>query len=445
MSTGVGLLVVALLIAANALFVAAEFALVASRRTTLTQMVEEGVRGARVADLLLTRISFVLSACQFGITATSLLVGFLAEDAVGGVLRPLTEALGLPDATVTFVSITGAFLLSTAVQMVFGELAPKNLALALPERVAARTSGAMRAFGVVFGPLIRLFDGSAVVICRWFGIEVREELEQGLSPDELARVVRASGEEGSLTPEQTALLTRGIALGDRRVAEVIVPRPDVVWLDEDDPLVRLREQAAATGHSRFPVRAGSDDDVVGTVHVKDLIPHATDEDALARLTVGDVVAEALVVPEGETLRDLLRQLRSTRRTFAVVVDEYGGTAGIVTIEDVVEELVGDIADEFDRETPLVRRAGKDRYRVSGGVRPDRLAAQLDLELPEGDYETVAGFVLAELGRIPDVGDDVTHDGWRLTVMEMDGVRVAELQVRRDEPAPATIDHGAGEP
>jgi CBS domain containing-hemolysin-like protein len=424
------LVLVVVLIAANGLFVAAEFALVASRRGIVEEAAAAGDRRARITLKELSNISFVLSAAQFGITATSLVVGFLAEDAIGGVIvSPLLELLGMSEQSRVALSLTLAFLLSTIVQMLFGELAPKNLAIARPEPTSYAVAGAMRAFGIVMGPIIRVFDGAAGWLSRTvFKVEVRDELLGGYSSEELARIISASRDGGSLSEFQGELLERAVDLGDRRAHEVMVPRPDVVFLDADATVEDLRASARHTGHSRFPVRAGGDDDVVGTVHIKDLLTVPAEERATTPLR--DIVQPALVVPESERLRRLLGQMRVERRTFAVVIDEYGGTAGIITVEDVLEELVGDIEDEFDRRQGLVRRVGRGRFLVTGALRVDQAAGALGFELPEGEYETVAGFVIDRLGRIPDTGEQVEHDGWVLEVAEMAGVRVSRLLVTR---------------
>lgn len=435
MSPTLALLVVVVLIVLNGLFVAAEFGLVAARRGLIEERAEAGDRRARYALRELKRLSFVLSAAQFGITASSLLVGFLAEDAVGNtLLRPVAEAFGLSAATVTAIGVTGAFLLSTIVQMLFGELAPKNLAIARPEAVSLALGGFMRGFGAVFGPLIRVFDRSAEWVSETvFRIEVRDELVGGHSLDELSRIVAASGEYGALSTMQAQLLERGVGLGDTRVQEIMVPRPDVRFLDADATLEDLRAAVRATGHSRFPVKATSEDDIVGTVHVKDMLRVAPADRATTPLH--DVTAPVLAVPESEPVRRLLPLLRQRRRTFAVVVDEYGGTAGIVTIEDLVEELVGEIEDEHDADEPGVRRLAPGRLVVDGSVRADHVDDLVGVTLPEGEFETVAGFVIDRLGRIPSEGESVLHGGWRFTVHRVEGVRVSEVELVRTEERP----------
>lgn len=426
MSAPFALALVVFLVLANGLFVAAEFALVASRRGLIEELAAKGDRRAKVALGELKQLSFVLSSAQFGITATSLMVGFLAEDAVGDVLvRPVVDRFGMPDGTATVVSVAFAFLISTVVQMVIGELAPKNIAIARPEQTAMRVTPITRWFGILAGPIIRVFDRAAALITeRIFRVEVLEELQGGLDLSEISRIISASRDDGALAGGQAELMARAAELGDRRVSAVMVPRPDVVWLHPDDTANDLRMTAKSSGHSRFPLRS-EDDEFVGTVHVKDLI----DVEDLDATLLGDLATEPLVVPESETMRSLITTMRRAQRTFAHVVDEYGTAAGIVTMEDVVEQLVGDIEDEFDRPVePRVRRLGVGRFQLQGTVRTERFTAVTGFELPEGEYETVAGFVIDALGHLPAEGEFVDLDDVRLTVRRVDGVRVVELEV-----------------
>lgn len=428
MSAQFALALVGVLVLANGLFVAAEFALVASRRGLIEELAAAGDRRARVALGELKQLSFVLSSAQFGITTTTLIVGFLAEDAVGeAVVRPIVERFGLPDSTTTFVALTGAFLISTVVQMVVGELAPKNIAIARPEQTAMRVTPITRWFGIALGPVIRVFDRAAAKITEGiFRVEVTEELHGGLELDEISRIISASRDEGALLGGQAELLARAAVLGDRRVAAVMVPRPDVVWLRPTDTAADLRATAKSSGHSRFPLRS-EDDEFVGTVHVKDLIGVDDPDSTL----LADLATDALVVPESENLRSLITTLRRAQRTFAHVVDEYGTATGIVTMEDVVEQLVGEIEDEFDRPVePRVRRLGVGRFQLQGTVRTERFTAVTGTALPDGEYETVAGFVIDALGHLPAEGEFVDVEGIRLTVSRVEGVRVAELEVVR---------------
>lgn len=441
--TYLGLLAVAALVVANGFFVAAEFGLVAARRAAIEERAAKGSRRARAALHEMSNLSFMLSGAQLGITITSLVLGYVAEPALAHLLRPVIHLFNLSESTTLAISLGAALIVSTVLQMVVGELAPKNLAVARPEETALAVAVPMRFYSVAFRPVIWVFDSAAALLSRLVGIEPREELLGGYTQDELARIIEASTEEGSLSEEKAQLLLRAVELGERRVSEIMVARPDIVWLRADDPIDALRDTARGTGYSRFPVCGEDDDDVVGSVHIKDMLMLTPQVESA---TVADVAHEALVVPESHTLRRLLADLRARQRTFAVVVDEFGGTAGIVTLEDVLEALVGEIADEFDPETPALRRLGVSRYVIPGRMRIGRVEEVLGTELAEGDFETVAGFVIDGLGHIPRAGEWVRHDGWRFVVLGLEGNRVTEVLLEReDEDTPASAAPGTVTP
>jgi len=417
---------VVVLIILNGLFVAVEFAVVSARGPALDELVADGDREAgRVADAL-RRLPFFLSTVQFGITATSLLVGFLADRAIGETLiAPLLRAVGLPGERTTALTVGLALLVSTLVQMLFGELFPKNVAISRPIPVARRLSGFARASMSLLGPVVRVFDAAAEEVTRRvFRVETPDRLDDAPGLDELTRIITASGARGSLTSGQTELLRRAVALGARRVGEVMVPRPDIEWLTADASLADLEQRARETGFSRFPIHGRTEDDIVGTVHVKDLLLYAPSEHM--RTSVGAVASPPLHVPESETLRQLLDEFRRRRRTFAIVVDEFGSTAGIVTLEDVLEALVGDIEDEFDRRRRRINVRGD---RIPGSTTVGRFAERFGVELPDGPYETVAGYVLARLGIIPEPGARVVVGDLELTVLRRERLRITELSVR----------------
>ncbi len=374
----------------------------------------------------LDRASLMLSGVQFGITATSLVVGFLAEAAVGDALiRPALGLFSLPEATVAPLSLTLAFVISTVVQMLFGELAPKNLALAIPERMSLWVAFPIRWFGKAFGPIIRIFDGSAAwVTRRVFRVDASEERHVGHSPEEITRIIVASRDEGQLSMDQGELLTRAVELAERRVYEVMVPRTRVAFLDGDDTVDSLRIASRETGHSRFPVVGESDDDILGTIHIKDLL--SVDASQRGTTLMRSIASPALIVPETDRLRPLLTKMRQAHRTFAIVADEYGGVAGIVTLEDVVEELVGEIEDEFDSERETIVSTPGGGFLFDGAVRTDEASEILGTELPDGEYDTIAGLLIDVLERIPAEGESVEVAGWRLTAAEIDGMRVAKV-------------------
>lgn len=433
MSGWLALSAVVVLVALNGLFVAAEFAVVSARGPALDDLAETGDRRAVDVAALLGRLPFFLSMVQFGITVTSLVVGFLADRAIGATLvRPLLAALGVPVEASVAVSVTLALLVSTLVQMLFGELFPKNVAISRPIPVARALAGFSNGAIVLLGPVVRILDRAAEEVTRRvFRVETPSRLDDAPGLDELGRIIAASGARGSLTAGQTELLRRAVSLGARRVGEVMVPRPDVVWATTGMTLGAMAELARSSGHSRFPIRGDTEDDVLGTVHVKDQLQ--VPRERRAGTPVDAVAAQPLFVPESETLRALLDELRLRRRTFAIVVDEYGSTAGIVTLENVLETLVGDIEDEFDPAgAGSITRGPRSAERIAGSMTLARFAERFGIALPEGPYETVAGLVMAELGRVPDMGDRTVHGGLELAVSRREGLRVTELTVRRAE-------------
>jgi CBS domain containing-hemolysin-like protein len=421
-----GLLAVLVLILACGFFVAAEFAIVAVDRSRVEQQALEGRRGAKAALAVLKRLSFHLSGAQLGITITSLVIGFIAEPTIARALDPLvSDIVGVRNAK--GVSVAAALSIATAVQMVLGELVPKSLAIAKPTRAAYALAGPMRFINQIFGPLITLLNGAANWSVRLMGIEPKEELASVRSLEELELLIRSSGQDGTLEPEAFTLLTRSIRFADKTAADALVPRLSVVWLSADDTVADLARRSAETGFSRFPVCGADLDDVLGVVHVKDVFSVPFEERPLRSVTA--IMHEGFVVPESRELKDMLVELRRQGTHLAIVVDEYGGTAGIITMEDILEEIVGEIDDEHDPVAPpltSVQRPGE--WVVDGTTHPDEVFDLCGLELPEGEFETIAGFVLARLGHIPDVGERIEHDGWIIEVVERDRLRVAKLRL-----------------
>jgi CBS domain containing-hemolysin-like protein len=427
--TALGLVAVLLLILATGFFVAVEFALVAIDRGRVELDVEAGRRGAKATSDALGRLSFHLSGAQLGITVTSLIVGFIAEPTIAAALEPLVGGV-VGDRRASAVSIATALVLATVVSMVIGELVPKSLAIARPRTTAYALAGPMVVVGRVLGPLIRLLNESANWTVRRLGIEPREELTSVRSLQELELLIRSSGEEGTLAPKALTLLTRSIRFGEKDAADALVPRRSVTSVPVDETVSALATRSVETGHSRFPVVGADLDDVRGVVHVKDVyrVPYAD----RSGTTVEQIMAPAFVVPETRDLTALLVDLRRSGTHLAVVIDEHGGTAGIITLEDVLEEIVGEIDDEHDRPTPLLtegERAGE--WLLDGYLHPDEVYEASGFLVPEGEYETLAGFVLDQLGRIPEVGEGFDHGGWHIEVAARDHLRVATVRLHRD--------------
>jgi CBS domain containing-hemolysin-like protein len=392
-----------------------------------------GDRRAHQVQHALRTLSFQLSGAQVGITITTLVTGYIAEPAIARLIRPGLDAVGLPAAAVGGVSLGIALALATALSMLFGELVPKNLAIARPLSTARRVAGALNAFSTAFGWLIAALNGSANWILQRLGIEPAEDLRSARSPQELGSLVRSSAQQGTLDQGTATLLDRSLRFGERTAEELMTPRLQVQALRADATTLALVDAARRTGFSRFPVYGSDLDDVRGVVHVKQAF--AVPAGQRAATPVGALASPVSTVPNSLDGDALLDRLRGQGLQLAIVVDEYGGTAGIVTLEDLVEEIVGDVRDEHDRmEMSQVQPLGDDRWIISGLLRVDEVAEAVGLAIPEGDYETVAGLVLERLGRIPDAGDEIDLDGWRLTVIRMDRRRIADLRLTRTAPA-----------
>ncbi|MCA1676832.1 MAG: hemolysin family protein, partial [Actinobacteria bacterium] len=371
------------------------------------------------------------SGAQVGITITTLLTGYLAEPAIGELIRPALEATGLPAAAAGAVSIGLALALATALSMVVGELVPKNLAITRPLQTARQVAGILNAFSTVFRWLIEGLNGSANWVVRRLGVEPAEDLRSARSPEELGSLVRSSAQRGTLDQGTATLLYRSLRFGERTAEELMTPRVQVEALRAEESVLDLVDAARRTGFSRLPVYGSDLDNTLGAVHVKQAF--VVPADKRSHTTVGSLTMSVPTVPSSLDGDALLDRLRASGLQFAIVVDEYGGTAGIVTLEDVVEEIVGDVRDEHDRmEISQVRQLGERTWLISGLLRADELADATGFAMPEGDYETVAGLVLARLGRIPDVGDEIEVAGWQLVVMRMEGHRIAELRLTRTD-------------
>src|SRR5215204_3285436 len=420
--------VAGVLIVGNAVFVAAETALVTVDRNLVESLAREGsVRFGRVRGAL-QRLSTYLSAAQLGITVTSLAIGLVAEPSLATLLRAPLDALGL-DADVTAVAaIALTLLLATAVQMVFGELVPKNIALSRPADSVVWVVIPLLVFTKLTRPLIAVLNGSANQLLRLVGVEPVEELRSARTPDELASVVRRAGAEGALGWETAGLMERSLTFGAKTAADVMTPRTRVRTVSASSPVATVIEATRDTGHSRFPVIGDSVDDIRGVIHVKQAVAVSHMERTTTRIR--EVMTGPMLVPPSMALDPLLDRLQERGLQLAVVVDEYGGTAGIVTFEDLVEELVGDVVDEHDSPAAGIWRQPDGSWLLSGLLRPDEIQAAIGLELPAGraDYETVAGLILQLLRRIPDPGDQADVPGATLTVDRLDGRRIARVQV-----------------
>ncbi|MGA8255057.1 MAG: hemolysin family protein [Nocardioides sp.] len=435
------LLAVALLLVAGCgVFVAAEFSLVTVDRGQVDRAAESGDAAAIGVQSALRSLSTQLSGAQVGITVTNLGIGFLAEPAISELLADPLGALGLPDGAVQPTALAVALVLSTILTMLFGELVPKNVAIALPMATARATQRPMRLFTAGMRGPIRVLNGSANAIVRRLGVEPQEELRSARSSAELASLIQRSAHEGTLDAETAELMERSVEFGTRTAGEIMTPRVRTHSLDANDRALAVIELTRSTGHSRFPV-LDDEDAVVGTVHVKHAVALPLHERSTTK--VKHLMVKPIVVPDSLRLDPLMALLRADGFQMAVVLDEYGGQAGIVTLEDVIEEIVGDISDEHDRMGTRGRQRRDGSWALSGLLRPDEVEDLTGIELPESeDYDTIAGLVLKTLGRIPRTGDlaevpvpDRTDpDEPRqtlviLTVEHMDGLRVDRLSLR----------------
>ncbi|WP_204034524.1 hemolysin family protein [Micromonospora qiuiae] len=399
----VGLLLIFVLTVATGYFVAQEFGYVAVDRGKLKQLAAEGDQASARALEVTGRLSFMLSGAQLGITVTALLVGYVAEPYLGAGLAELLGVAGVSAAVSLPLSVVLALVIATVVQMVVGELAPKNLAIARAETVARALARSTMIYLAIAGPVIKLFDRAAVRLLRRVGIEPIEELPSGATPEDLEQIIAESRLEGHLDAEMSELLDRGLDFRQLTAGEAMVPRVDVHIVRADEPVSRVVEMLD-TGRSRFPVRGAEGvDDLVGVIGIADVLGVPPTERATT--PVSAVAVPPLLVPETLPLPTVLDRLRAGHRQLACVVDEYGGFAGVITLEDIAEELVGPIRDEDDPPERAPARQEDGSWVVPARWRIDEVADSTGIALPEHpEYDTLSGLVMRELGRVPEVGD-----------------------------------------
>jgi CBS domain containing-hemolysin-like protein len=428
-----------LLIAGTGFFVAVEFSLIALDQATVQKAIDNGDTGAVPLLKCLKSLSTQLSSCQLGITLTTLLTGYVMEPSVGRLLEGPLAAVGIPAVAAASVSLIIAMALATLLSMLLGELVPKNMAIALSFPVGRALARPQLIFTAIFKPAIVLLNGFSNKVLNVFGLEAKEEISGARTPAELASLVRRSAAMGTLDAGTANFVARTLNFSARTAADVMTPRIRVETIDADQPVSDILDAARRTGYSRFPVIGDSADDIKGLVHVKKAV--AVPWDRRANLEAGAIMTDVLRVPETIHLDALLAELREGNLQLAVVLDEYGGTAGITTLEDLVEEIVGEVADEHDKVRPgLLQSASGDWY-FPGLLRPDELFEQIPgLTVPdEAAYETVGGYVMSELGRIAAVGDTVPVGGGTLSVTRMDGRRIERICFHPAAPEPGHTD------
>jgi CBS domain containing-hemolysin-like protein len=427
-----------LLTVGTGFFVASEFALVNLDRSDLELREQRGERHLGVTIRALKITSTHLSSAQLGITLTTLLTGYTLEPAFASLLSPPLDAMNMDKDAVTAVAAIVAVAIATLISMILGELVPKNIALALPRETGKVVIPFQVGFTVVFRPVVWLLNVTANGILRLFGIEPKEELSFARTAEELTSLVRRSAREGSLDRDTATLLARTLAFSDLTAQDVMTPRPRLATVERMETAHDVVLLSMSTGFSRFPVIDEGVDDVVGLVHVKQAV--AVPREKRDEVPVTALQTEALRVPETMRLDVLLGELRGRGYQMAIVVDEYGGTAGVATLEDLVEELVGEVSDEHDRSKPDVVRS-RDWFTFPGILRPDELLERTDVNVPEdGPYETVAGWLMSELGRLPVVGDTVTVNGGVFRIERLDGRRIDRV---RYTPYPPDANGGDG--
>ncbi|HCS60793.1 MAG TPA: hypothetical protein DIW46_05245 [Microbacterium sp.] len=426
---GVGLL----LTVGTGLFVASEFALVNLDRAELEARQARGESRLALTISALKHTSTHLSSAQLGITLTTLLTGFTMEPALSNLLSPVLTSWGLAEAAVRPISTVIAMFVATVLSMIFGELVPKNFALALPRATAKLVVPFQVAFTTVFKPAVVVLNESANAMIRAMGIEPKEELSGARSAEELSSLVRRSASAGVLEADTATLLDRSLSFARLSADDVMTPRPSMHAISASDCAEDVIQLARRTGHSRFPVYEDDLDDITGVVHLKAAV--SVPRERRNEVPVGALSTEPLRVPETQHLDVLISELRARGYQLAIVVDEYGGTAGIVTLEDLVEEIVGEVSDEHDRSRAGVI-LGRDSITFPGELRPDELHNRAGVRVPEGDvYDTVAGYIMSVLERVPTTGDEVSLDSGVLQVVRMDGRRVDRV---RYTPVPVDV-------
>ncbi|MDO3646987.1 hemolysin family protein [Nocardia mangyaensis] len=416
----------------TALFVAAEFSLTALERSTVEAAARDGDTRSRLVRQAHRTLSFQLSGAQLGITITTLITGFIAEPVLARFLRPMLGGIGLSEGATHGIALALALIIATSLSMIYGELVPKNIAIARPMGTARLTAGPMVGFSTLFKWLIHFLNSSANWGVRRLGIEPTEELRSARSPQELGSLVRTSAQRGAMDQRTAQVVGRSLEFGERSAEDLMTPRVKVETLHRDDTIADLIATAARTGYSRFPVIDGDLDNALGVVHIKQAFIHPAH--LRKQIPLSKLAVAVPIVPASLDGDEVMERVRADGMQVALVVDEYGGTAGMVTMEDLIEEILGDVRDEHDEEEREVRRVS-DGWDCSGLLRIDEISRATGYDAPEGEYETLGGLVLTQLGRIPATGDEAilpdslgSGGGWIARVERMDGRRIDRIRL-----------------
>ncbi|GGL68180.1 hypothetical protein GCM10010840_02690 [Deinococcus aerolatus] len=434
-----GIIALFALVLMNGFFVAAEFSLVSVRRTRIDQLADEGNATAKITQRALKNLDLYIAATQLGITMASLAIGFVAEPAIEHLVAPLLSGTSLSEGQIRGISFGIAFALSTILHIVFGELAPKSWALQRAEQVAMVVTRPLLFFTALFKWAIILLNAMGNGVVRLFGLRGVAGHHAAYSEEEIRMIVGASSQEGVLEDGERELVYNVFDLSDTTVREIMTPRVDMVVVDGASPLRRMLELNAEHSYSRVPVYQDTADNIVGIAHSSDVLRHL---DELDTMTISDVMRKVFFVPEGMKIKDLLAKMREKKSHLSVVVDEFGGTAGLVTLEDALEEIVGEIYDETDEEElPLFELVGEGVYLIDGGMIVHEVEQILgsNLEDGEAEFDTLGGFMTSHFGDIPEVGYTFLHEGWAFTVEEADERRVSRVRAERvTDPGPLAL-------
>jgi CBS domain containing-hemolysin-like protein len=428
--SSLNLLLALVLVGLNAFFVAAEFALVRVRESRIVQLEQEGSQRAAVVHQTLRDLDSYLSVCQVGITVASLALGWVGEPAVSHLIRPLLEAVGIAnERVIEIIAVALGFGAITYFHLVLGEQAPKYFSIQKAERVALWISRPLNLFRLLLTPVVWVVNASTNFVLRPWGIRLGEEMEAH-SEEELRIMISSSTASGVLDPEERDYLNNVFEFGDRVAREIMVPRPDVEAIASDAPLSEMADAAVNGRYTRYPVYEEDLDHVLGAAHVKDLFRAALEDSD--DFDIRSILRECLVVPETKRIEEILKEFQTRTLQMAIVIDEWGSVEGLITIEDIVEEIVGEIQDEFDEDEPSIEEIGTDLYAVDGRIPITDVNDRFSLDLPHEDFDTIGGYILGSLGRPPEMGDTVEADGATIQVKSVDGPRVSILTLQKNE-------------
>lgn len=424
---------VLVLVLMNGFFVATEFALVSVRRTRIDQLVAEGNSAALSVQTALKSLDAYIAATQLGITMASLALGWIGEPALAHLIEPALSFL--PDliapAAVHTVAVAISFVIITALHIVLGELAPKTIALQRPEGTSLWVTRPTMIFMTIFKPFITLMNGAGNLVVRMIGLQPVSGHALAHTPQELRLLVEESGEAGTLEAQEQEMLINVFSFAERPAYQAMLPRTEVETIDYDATIREFLDNFTKTGHTRFPVVGpGGVDDIKGIISAKDLLVELHKGTITFDEPITPLIRPAFFTPESKRIGDLLQELRTNHVRMAILIDEYGGMAGVVTVEDLVEQIIGDLDDELEPDQAELHTIDEHTSVVEGQMRVEDVNEELELNIPEGDYETLAGFVLTRLGRLPNSGDSLVFENVRLTVLEMQGPRIARIEITR---------------